>query len=176
MPSGGQAIRSTHTWRGRCHPALPKFSRCARPMLVTTPSSGRRNPRQPGDLSRVRHAHFDDRHLVLGLQAQQLHRQSKMIVEIAERFQNLESRAQHMRNAFLGGRLAGRAGHRDQLLAPQPPHRRAQMLQRLGAVSSTTINRDVSGKPEVGRARSPPPRRPPAEPLPRTHGHPGARP
>ncbi len=92
------------------------------------------NLRQRGDLARVRHAHLDHRNLVLGLQAQQLHRKSKMIVQISQRLQHVELRAQHMRNAFLGGGLARRAGHCDQLLAPQPPRRRAQVLQRQRAV------------------------------------------
>ena len=97
---------------------------------------GRGNPRQGGDLARVRHAHLDHRDLVLGLQAQQLHRKSEMIVQISQRLQHVELRAQHVRNAFLGGGLARRAGHGDQLFAPQPPRRRAQVLQRQRGVGN----------------------------------------
>ena len=90
---------------------------------------GRGNSRQGGDLARMIHAHLDHRKLMLRLQTQQLQRKPPVVVQISQRLQHVELPGHHVRNAFLGGGLPRRAGHRNQLSAPKPPRRRAQPLQ-----------------------------------------------
>ena len=85
--------------------------------MVTTPQFG--SASAPGrDLAGVRHAHLDDRQLVLGLELEQLQRHSKLVVEIALRLQHAMPRRENVGDDFLGRRLARRSGHADQRLRP----------------------------------------------------------
>ena len=61
--------------------------------------------RQVAYLAGVRHAHLDHGHLVLGFQLEQLQRHSKLVVEIALRFQNTMPRREHVRDDFFCRRL-----------------------------------------------------------------------
>src|SRR3954466_1168675 len=84
---------------------------------------------QRRDLTRVRHPEFDDRDLVLGLELQQLQRQSKVIVEVSFRLHDAKTPRENVRNGFFRGRLPRRTGDRDQRLAPAGTDRGSESLE-----------------------------------------------
>ncbi len=67
--------------------------------------------------------------VVLRLQLEQLQRHAEMIVQIALRFQHPMLCRQHMRDGFLGRRLARRTGHGDEWLSPQSADGGSEPLQ-----------------------------------------------
>jgi len=90
---------------------------------------GLRDARQRRNLSGMRHGKLHHCHLVLRLQAQQLQRQAKVIVQVALGFHHAVAPGEKVGDGVLGGGLAGGAGHRDQRLAPGAADRGAQLLQ-----------------------------------------------
>ena len=90
---------------------------------------GRSDPAQRGNFSCRRHAHLDDRDLVLRRKLQKLQRQTKVVVQVALRLQHAKLRCQYGRNRFLGGRFAGRAGYGDDPFAPMAAYGRSERLQ-----------------------------------------------
>ena len=100
------------------------------------------------------HAHLDDRNLVIRLQAQQLQRQPKAVVEIALRLQHVELRAQRRGNRFLGRRLAGRAGDGHHALAPLAANVCGQGLQGEQWVFGDQQRRGQRGVGQRGHARA----------------------
>ena len=91
---------------------------------------GTGNARERGDFAGMRHAHLDHRDLMLGLELQQLQRQSKGIVQIPFGFKYREARAQNLGDRLLRGGLACTAGDGDDAFVPMPPHRGRERLQR----------------------------------------------
>ena len=89
-----------------------------------------RDFRQRANLAGVRHAHFDDRNVVLRFQLQEHERQAEMIIEVAFGLEHAEARAKNMRDGFFGRRFPCGAGDADQRLAPDFAHRGGQRLQR----------------------------------------------
>ena len=69
------------------------------------------NVNQGLDFSRMISPHFDDRHLMLRLQAQQCQRHSDMVVEVSLRVKHLKLLAQHGCNQFFRGGFSVRTGH-----------------------------------------------------------------
>ena len=60
-----------------------------------------RDLRQRANFARMRHAHFDDRDVVLRFQLQEHERQSEMIIEVAFRFEHAEVCGENMRDRLL---------------------------------------------------------------------------
>ena len=81
------------------------------------------------DLAGVRHAHFDDGDVVLGLELQEHQRQSEVIVEVPSQTCARGTRGKHVRYRFFSGGFSGRTGHGNQRFAPKPTNRRRQCLQ-----------------------------------------------
>ena len=62
-------------------------------------------------VAEVRHAHLDDRGLVLRLEPEERERHAELIVEVLLGFQRIPALREHGRDHFLGRRLADAAGH-----------------------------------------------------------------
>ena len=62
-------------------------------------------------VAEVRHAHLDDRGLVLRLEPEERERHAELIVEVLFGFQRVPALREHGGNHFLGRRLADAAGH-----------------------------------------------------------------
>ena len=62
-------------------------------------------------IAEVRHAHLDDRSLMLRLEPEERERHAELIVEILFGFQRVPALREHGRDHFLGRRLADAAGH-----------------------------------------------------------------
>src|SRR6185312_4588768 len=98
-----------------------------------------RDLRQRADFAGVVHSHLQHRDLVFALQTQQLQWQTKMVVEVSLSLQHLELRAQNLRNALFGGRLARRAGDANHAPAPFAAHAVRELLHRIQNAVVTLI-------------------------------------